>query len=265
MSNRVQPTQSQRQLVLQLRKLAQIPAHCRALVSNSDCLKSLVGTLESPDQDTILIALITLITICQTPAYKQRLNQICPELKQKLRFLKDSPNERLASASNRLWAKLQPKMAPLTTQNRRVQRKQSVNTRSSQHLQTLTLTVQNLDSTSERNRLSQLVVKFFPHILSVTCDVRFHKATFYCTKTPDATELIKFLREKKFQVDTVAGKENTPIKAHRRNQITRFKGNHNKTETLTERLARQRLEKENKKKEETKANTWFSAAASYLW
>lgn len=278
---------SQKQLVLQLRKIARDPKQCEALVRNPRCVESLVQTLDSPDDETRLITIQTLLMICNTPSGIPALRKLA-SFEQKLDLLQDSPHQQISKYSKHLFAKIYPNVrraSAAVTQNNNhcMQSPKMPSTRSSrtqqqpnrQHLNkrpasgftnnkdwqknkkqrkvakvmTIKLEILNLDK-CESERLEKVAMKYEGVIrLNVDQD----QTSFYVQQDLDKHDFAQFLKEEGFQVKLPRKPTLTqrPRNQMQRYQPNRAKGNQGKPlESLSERLARQRREAEKAKQEQ---------------
>jgi len=247
---------SQKQLVLQLRKLATNPEHCRALVQNNQCVKTLVQTLESSDQETVLYCVQTLLIISQNESYRPILQR--HHLQKSLQFLKDSPNTEISSTSMKLWAKLFPNTDK--HQSHDVQRHAM---HATQKLRKITLTLKNINNPSRRKHLHN-VCSTSQIIASYTYDEKKNSSNFFVHNAVSKAQIQNFLSSNGFEEKET--KQILKPRAANNTQLKRYTSKKTRqTMTLKERLKRSKELKEEKEKQSQKADSWFSSVSSYVW
>jgi len=239
---------SQKKLVLQLRKLATTPEHCKALAQNEQCVKTLVQTLESPDQETVLYCVQTLLIIAQNQTYRAGLRK--HQLKKSLQFLIDSPNTEISSCSKKLWLKL----FPAQNHSHKVVHRQP--TRSTQRLRKITFTLKDLTNPSRRKELLQ-ICSSSPIITSYTHDEKRKLSHFFVQRGITRTQIQNFLEQHGFEETLKAN----VLKARGSNtQLKRYTQRQTKT-TLKERLQKSQKIKEEKEQSAKETHSFLS----YIW
>jgi len=195
---------SQKVLVTQLRDLARDPEHQSALVSNSECLKSLTQTLSATDMEVVIITLDTLKIVSQTPAHRKILAEV-PNLITTLCFLQDHPNRSINNVAQEILDNVEPAGSVMSGDSGvsgggslRSFGSKGTNSYIPRSLHVITLKIGNIRSADQRESLVSTAVSF-QGIVSVTMDSRFQRATFYSTMPDIRSDLISLLTKRGFQ------------------------------------------------------------------
>jgi len=254
---------SQREVILKLRAYAQNPKTCKEIVNNSQCLKSLVDTLNASEQETRLYAVQTLLLIARNPSHAKKVAQM-PGLTQKLTFLQDSPNQNIAKTTQKLCQYLRPRPPQLKQRNlnKPVQRpKRSVK---SHYLQTIQIPLQ-LNTKEEKSLLTQSIMKANLGVVSVVFNSE--STSFFGNHDVKRQDVINFLEEKGF---SLRPQKDTRIHegegSHSKKMLKRYsQASKGKTETLAQRLQRQKKEREEKEAKDKQAAGLLSGITGYFW
>lgn len=199
----------QKELVTELRKLAQHPNHQSALMENKACLTSLQQYLNTSQDMDILLITIDILHICaQTPKNRPKLAAVS-NLSDTLYVLSTEnqyPNVR--TKASELHAEICPEddleldgsldLEEAETASRISQVSQNSRYTTKQ-LYRVNLRVANVKTAEQRDKFSTDAVKH-DRVVSATMDSQLQNATLYTTKRDIEDELIKHLMRKGYEI-----------------------------------------------------------------
>jgi len=256
---------SQREVILKLRAYAQNPKTCKEIVNNSQCLKSLVDTLNASEQETRLYAVQTLLLIARNPSHARKIAQL-PGLTQKLTFFQDSPNQNIAKTTQKLCQYLRPRPPQLKQRNLNKPVQRARRSVKSMQLQTIQLPLK-LNTKEEKSLLTQSIMKANLGVVSVVFNSE--STSFFGHHDVKRQDVINFLEAKGFslrpQKDTRIH-EGEGSGSHSKKMLKRYnQASKGKTETLAQRLQRQKKEREEKEAQDKQAAGLLSGITGYFW
>eukprot|EP00484_Ammonia_sp_Unknown_P019957 CAMPEP_0197029494 /NCGR_PEP_ID=MMETSP1384-20130603/8928_1 /TAXON_ID=29189 /ORGANISM="Ammonia sp." /LENGTH=399 /DNA_ID=CAMNT_0042458671 /DNA_START=17 /DNA_END=1216 /DNA_ORIENTATION=- len=190
----IEAAYSQKDIVMQLRQLAQDPHQQIHLINNTDSLKLLCETLliDSNSRSSIDIAILSLHTLqllAVNPNYRDTLKAV-PHLLPYLDSLCLSTNQRIQMVAKQLKETLNSKI-PFN----KFQQYQP------RPLHKIEFTIINLNNEKDRDEIQTIGIKI-PGVISVTVNMSTRLVTFYTTRDNVQKALAQSLRTNGFQVQT---------------------------------------------------------------
>lgn len=199
----------QKELVTELRKLAQHPNHQAALMENKACLTSLQQYLVTSQDMDILLITIDILHICaQTPKNRPTLAAVS-NLSDTLYVLStESQYPNVRTKASELHAEISPEdeleldgsleLEEAETASRISQISQNSRYTTKQ-LYRVHLRVGNVKTAEQRDKFSTDAVKH-ERVVSATMDSQLKNATLYTTKRDIEDELIKHLMRRGYEI-----------------------------------------------------------------
>lgn len=282
---------SQKALVEQLRELARDPDHQAALVANVECLRSLEQTLNSSDPEVVTITLDTLAICSQTYSNHAILYDV-PNLRSTLYYLSTEHSKpKIRLKADQLLRDIEPEADSGSTYEESESADSSYAGQKyiRKQLHTLDIRIGNVKTPAEREKFQSDAVKF-DGVVSATLDYQMKRATIYTTIPKIKEDLIVYLTRRGYEVlspehgfrykekDNVehnltkAGKRQSPAYLQPKKLDNNVAidnpyalGRYNpgtQTETLANRIARFKKEREEKEK---KKQSVLSTVVNWFW
>jgi len=288
----------QKELVMELRKLAQHPNHQAALMENDQCLTSLQQYLITSQDIDILLITIEILHICaQTPKNRPKLGAV-PNLSDTLYVLStENQDPKVRTKASELHSEISLEddldldgsleLEEADTASRVSQVSQNSRYTTKQ-LYRVHLIVVNVKTAEQRDKFFTDAVRN-PRVVSATMDSQLRNATLYTTHRDIKDELIKHLTRKGYEIlskdvgyryrpvledsekedidydmKAPAYLDKADIDSRKRDYsyaLGHYRPNH-ETETLTSRLNRFKQEQEESKEKET---SLLSSVVKWFW
>eukprot|EP01084_Bolivina_argentea_P283410 485374_1 len=194
----IESSLSPKDIVIQLRQLAQDPHQQIHLINNTDSLRILCDTLlETTTRssiETCIISLQTLQLLATNPNYRQTLQSV-PKLLQRIDNLCISKQQRVQSVAKNLQETITSKITSNIFQQY-----------TPRPLHKIELTVINLNNEKDRDEIQTIAIKI-NGIISVTINMSSRECVFYTHRENVKNILIQSLRSNGFQVQTEEEKD----------------------------------------------------------